>query len=143
LSGILSVGRVSRRFSVARKKSARSSGTAFRLGSCGFEGVDKNSVDLSDGSAAVALELGPELIVCCEPSIGLQHLGSAGSSGKDAGNYGIFKRPDAGEMFVVPKGVEHKPCAEREVKLLLIEPRGVPNTGHEGGPRTAENNVWI
>jgi mannose-6-phosphate isomerase-like protein (cupin superfamily) len=31
----------------------------------------------------------------------------------------------AGEMFVVPKGVEHKPCAEREVKLLLIEPRGV------------------
>jgi len=34
----------------------------------------------------------------------------------------------AGEMFVVPKGVEHKPYAEREVKLLLIEPRGVPNT---------------
>jgi mannose-6-phosphate isomerase-like protein (cupin superfamily) len=39
----------------------------------------------------------------------------------------------AGEMFVVPKGVEHKPYAENEVKLLLIEPRGVPNTGHEGG----------
>jgi mannose-6-phosphate isomerase-like protein (cupin superfamily) len=38
----------------------------------------------------------------------------------------------AGEMFVVPKGVEHKPYAEREVKLLLIEPRGVPNTGDEG-----------
>ena len=37
-------------------------------------------------------------------------------------------RVSAGEMFVVPKGVEHKPCAEREVKLLLIEPRGVPNT---------------
>src|ERR1700679_773148 len=31
----------------------------------------------------------------------------------------------AGEMFVVPKGVEHKPCAEHEVKLMLIEPRGV------------------
>src|SRR5262247_1078189 len=31
----------------------------------------------------------------------------------------------AGEMFVVPKGVQHKPCAEQEVKLLLIEPRGV------------------
>ena len=41
------------------------------------------------------------------------------------------------------KGVEHKPCAEREVKLLLIEPRGVPNTGHEGGARTAVNNAWI
>ena len=49
----------------------------------------------------------------------------------------------AGEMFVVPKGVEHKPYAEQEVKLLLIEPRGVLNTGHEGGERTAENDVWI
>jgi mannose-6-phosphate isomerase-like protein (cupin superfamily) len=49
----------------------------------------------------------------------------------------------AGEMFVVPKGVEHKPYAEHEVKLLLIEPRGVLNTGHEGGERTAENDVWI
>jgi mannose-6-phosphate isomerase-like protein (cupin superfamily) len=49
----------------------------------------------------------------------------------------------AGEMYVVPKGVEHKPYAEQEVKLLLIEPRGVPNTGDEGGERTAENDVWI
>jgi mannose-6-phosphate isomerase-like protein (cupin superfamily) len=48
-----------------------------------------------------------------------------------------------GEMFVVPKGVEHKPYAEHEVKLLLIEPRGVLNTGHESGERTAENDVWI
>ncbi len=48
-----------------------------------------------------------------------------------------------GEMFVVPKGVEHKPFAEKEVKLLLIEPRGVLNTGHEGGNRTAQNDVWI
>ena len=48
-----------------------------------------------------------------------------------------------GELFVVPKGVEHKPYAENEVKLLLIEPRGVLNTGHEGGERTAENDVWI
>jgi mannose-6-phosphate isomerase-like protein (cupin superfamily) len=49
----------------------------------------------------------------------------------------------AGEMFVVPKGVEHKPYAEREVRLLLIEPRGVLNTGHEGGERTAASDVWI
>jgi mannose-6-phosphate isomerase-like protein (cupin superfamily) len=48
-----------------------------------------------------------------------------------------------GEMFVVPKGVEHKPYAEGEVKLLLIEPRGVRNTGDAGGERTAENDVWI
>lgn len=47
----------------------------------------------------------------------------------------------AGEMFVVPKGVEHKPYAEREVKLLLIEPRGMLNTGHKGGERTATNDV--
>ena len=52
-------------------------------------------------------------------------------------------RIGSGEMFVVPKGVEHKPYAEKEVKLLLIEPRGVLNTGHEGGSRTAENDVWI
>jgi mannose-6-phosphate isomerase-like protein (cupin superfamily) len=35
----------------------------------------------------------------------------------------------AGEMFVVPKGVEHKPFAVVETKLLLVEPRGTPNTG--------------
>jgi len=48
-----------------------------------------------------------------------------------------------GEMFVVPKGVEHKPCADEEVQLLLIEPRGVLNTGDAGGDRTAVNDVWI
>ena len=34
-----------------------------------------------------------------------------------------------GEMFIVPKGVEHRPIAEEEVHLLLIEPTGTPNTG--------------
>ena len=48
-----------------------------------------------------------------------------------------------GEMFVVPKGVEHKPFAAREVRMLLIEPRGVRNTGQEGGDRTAANDVWV
>ena len=48
-----------------------------------------------------------------------------------------------GEMFIVPKGVEHKPRAEREVKLVLIEPRGVKNTGDLAGERTAPNDVWI
>ncbi|MGE8367191.1 cupin domain-containing protein [Cupriavidus basilensis] len=52
-------------------------------------------------------------------------------------------RLSAGEMFVVPRGVEHKPFAETEVKLLLIEPRGVVNTGGEGGERTAVNDAWI
>ncbi len=48
-----------------------------------------------------------------------------------------------GEMFVVPKGVEHRPFADREVKLMIIEPRGVVNTGHEGGELTAKTDVWI
>jgi hypothetical protein len=46
-------------------------------------------------------------------------------------------------MYVVPNGVAHKPFAETEVKMLLIEPRGVLNTGHAGGERTASNDVWI
>ena len=49
----------------------------------------------------------------------------------------------AGEMFVVKKGVEHKPFAEEEVKLLLIEPRGILNTGEQTHERTAANDVWI
>jgi len=49
----------------------------------------------------------------------------------------------AGEMYVVRRGVEHKPYAEHEVKLMLIEPRGVPNTGDQGGARTAQNDVWV
>ena len=48
-----------------------------------------------------------------------------------------------GEMFVVPKGVEHKPFAAGEVKLMLIEPKGVVNTGDAGGEMTAEGDVWV
>jgi mannose-6-phosphate isomerase-like protein (cupin superfamily) len=36
---------------------------------------------------------------------------------------------NAGELFVVPKGVEHSPAAEDECHILLIEPSGTPNTG--------------
>ncbi|WP_394393361.1 cupin domain-containing protein [Shewanella woodyi] len=50
----------------------------------------------------------------------------------------------SGEMFVVPKGVEHRPFAKNEVKILLIEPRGVLNTGdNEASELTATNDVWI
>ncbi|MGH8225948.1 MAG: cupin domain-containing protein [Gammaproteobacteria bacterium] len=49
---------------------------------------------------------------------------------------------EAGEMFVVPRGVEHKPVAATECRLLLIEPRGVVNTGDAGGERTADNDIW-
>ncbi|MDP6865277.1 MAG: cupin domain-containing protein [Candidatus Poseidoniaceae archaeon] len=48
-----------------------------------------------------------------------------------------------GEMYVVPKGVEHKPFAEDECKVLLVEPRGIVNTGDAEGELTAANDVWI
>ena len=50
---------------------------------------------------------------------------------------------EAGEMYVVPKGVEHRPSADAECKLMLIEPRGVVNTGEAGGGLTAANDVWV
>jgi mannose-6-phosphate isomerase-like protein (cupin superfamily) len=50
----------------------------------------------------------------------------------------------AGQMAIVPKGVEHKPRAHTEVKLLLIEPRGVVNTGDGAtSERTVVNDQWI
>ena len=49
----------------------------------------------------------------------------------------------AGEMFVVPKGVEHRTRAERECAALVVEPRGVVNTGDAGGALTADSDVWI
>ncbi|MAJ45252.1 MAG: cupin [Candidatus Marinimicrobia bacterium] len=48
-----------------------------------------------------------------------------------------------GEMYVVPKGVEHKPYAENECKILIIEPRGVVNTGDVGGDYTIYKENWI
>lgn len=48
-----------------------------------------------------------------------------------------------GELYVVPKGVEHKPFAAAECSALLIEPRGTPNTGDAGGERTAAQDAWI
>ena len=52
-------------------------------------------------------------------------------------------RLNTGELFVVPRGVEHKPCAERECQIMLVEPRGVVNTGDAGGELTAPMDVWL
>jgi mannose-6-phosphate isomerase-like protein (cupin superfamily) len=49
----------------------------------------------------------------------------------------------AGEMYVVPKGVEHITRAESECHVLVVEPRGVVNTGDAGGKLTARNDVWV
>ncbi len=49
----------------------------------------------------------------------------------------------AGEMFVVPKGVEHKPFAARECHIMLIEPAGTLNTGADVNAMTAPDDVWV
>jgi len=49
---------------------------------------------------------------------------------------------DAGELYVVPRGVEHCPFAEEECEVLLLEPVGTANTGDAGGARTVEPE-WI
>jgi mannose-6-phosphate isomerase-like protein (cupin superfamily) len=46
-------------------------------------------------------------------------------------------------MFVIPKGVEHKPVANSECKIMIVEPKGVVNTGDSGSELTAENDVWV
>lgn len=48
-----------------------------------------------------------------------------------------------GEMYVVPKGIEHKPVANDECQIMVIEPRGVINTGDNESDLYAENDVWI
>jgi mannose-6-phosphate isomerase-like protein (cupin superfamily) len=45
---------------------------------------------------------------------------------------------EAGELFVVPRGVEHCPTADEEAEVLLVEPRETVNTGDAGGDMTAD-----
>ena len=48
-----------------------------------------------------------------------------------------------GEIYIVPKDMEHKPYAENEVELMLIEPSGTINTGGTETDRTAADDEWI
>lgn len=48
-----------------------------------------------------------------------------------------------GEMFIVPKGTEHKPFATQECHIMLVEPRGIVNTGDTKSALTAVNDIWI
>ena len=50
---------------------------------------------------------------------------------------------DAGEMIVIPRGIKHKPFANEEAKIRLIEPTGVSNTGDVKNDFTAKNDQWI
>ena len=47
-----------------------------------------------------------------------------------------------GEMFVVPKGINHKPYAKKECQVLIVEPKGVVNTGENYGELTKTNEEW-
>ena len=49
---------------------------------------------------------------------------------------------DEGELVVIPRGVEHKPVAEEEVHIMLLEPKSTVNTGEEESERTVEA-AWI
>ncbi len=48
-----------------------------------------------------------------------------------------------GELYVVPRGVEHKPVAAEECHILMIEPAATVNTGDAGGERTQPTDQWI
>ena len=48
-----------------------------------------------------------------------------------------------GEMVVIPKGVEHKPLADKECQIMLIEPKETINTGNIANEMTVKNNQWI
>lgn len=50
---------------------------------------------------------------------------------------------EAGELLVVPKGVEHRPVAPDEVEVAVIEPAGTLNTGNLRNDRTRDNLEWI
>ena len=61
---------------------------------------------------------------------------------KIALNDGIISLSE-GDLYIVPKGVEHKPFADKECKIMLIELKGTQNTGGETHRLTVENNQWI
>ena len=52
-------------------------------------------------------------------------------------------RLDEGEMLVVPKGVRHKPFADQEAQVMLIEPKGIRNTGDIEDDFTSPNDKWV
>ena len=48
-----------------------------------------------------------------------------------------------GELYIVPKGVEHKPYAKDECHIMLIEPKGIINTGNRSSELTSKNDNWV
>ncbi len=50
---------------------------------------------------------------------------------------------EEGDMYVIPKGVEHKPLAKKECKIMLVEPKGVVNTGDEESEFTVKPRSYV
>ena len=50
---------------------------------------------------------------------------------------------EEGDLYVVPRGVEHKPVAAEETHILMVEPAGTLNTGNLDNDRTVEDPEWI
>jgi mannose-6-phosphate isomerase-like protein (cupin superfamily) len=50
---------------------------------------------------------------------------------------------NSGELYVVKKGVEHKPFAEKDCHIMIIEPENISNTGNKNNKMTSKNNIWI
>lgn len=48
----------------------------------------------------------------------------------------------AGELCVIPRGMEHKPEADKECCIVMVEPAGTVNTGDTGGERTVDEVEW-
>lgn len=71
-----------------------------------------------------------ELFLCLEGSLTIE---------MHAGNVQL----GPGDLYVVPMGVAHRPVAQGECKVLLLEPRGVVNTGAEHNGLTAQNDCWV
>ena len=50
---------------------------------------------------------------------------------------------NSGELYVVKKGIEHKPFAKKECHIMIIEPKNISNTGNRKNKMTSKNNIWI
>ena len=51
---------------------------------------------------------------------------------------------EEGEMYIVPKGVEHKPMASKECQIMIIEPKGIINIGNKiDSELKSDNDVWV
>ena len=68
---------------------------------------------------------------------------SSSSPGRSPFSYEVPTTSRPGQLFVVPRGTEHRPYAPEGCPLMLLEPDGVVNTGSAPGELTAVDDEWI